>query len=70
MIDPSDLSHDVNDSKIQHMGQAWQMMLDRIERIDMALFKDWLDCFASCIIVACIVSRDAEKVEIDCDQKW
>ena len=40
VIDLSDLSHDVNDSEIQHMGQAWQMMLDRIERIDIVLFKD------------------------------
>lgn len=47
------------------------MMLDRVERIDIALLlKDWLNCFTSCIIVAYIVSYNAEKLEIDHDQKW
>ena len=58
-----DNRHEIGDSKIDDMGKARETMCIAIKGVDVFAIKDVLDLVACGVIVAGVVSSDAEQLE-------
>ena len=54
--------HEISYHQIDDMGQAQEVLHVTTEGVNLFAIKDVLNCAACCVIVASIVSSDAEKL--------
>ena len=57
-----DNRHNISDGKIHDMGKAWETLCIAIEEVDAFAIEDVLNLIACGVIVASVVSSDAEQL--------
>ena len=57
-----DNTHEVGDSEVDYMGEAWQAMLEDIERVDMAGSESRFNVVAHGVVVTSVVSSYTKKL--------
>ena len=60
--DSGDDRHEVSDCEIEDMGQTRKTVLSRVERINVPAVEDCFDNITSGVVVACVVSCNAEEL--------